>query len=131
MTQADKPSKVQRQALRDGERAALQEYRRSQAALAIHRDDNCCAVCWFLLGKRTHRADVHHVFSRGKTAGDWREQAVNLLCVCRKHHPPPIQTPGANPKLAWVEEVLRLANARPINPRFRTPPNSLADADCA
>jgi hypothetical protein len=121
MSVSAKPTRQERQEVQAQDKAALLKYRWSQAALAIYRDDNCCAVCWFLLGKRTVRSDVHHVFSRGKIAGDWREQYVNLLCVCRKHHPLPIQYPGANPRLAWVEEVLRQANENPINPRFKPP----------
>jgi hypothetical protein len=96
----------------------LVAYRKSQAALAIERDNNQCVFCWFLLGRVTRRDDVHHAYGRGDDAGDWREEYHSLMCTCRKHHPPAIQQKGASGNLDWVEDVLRMANEDPINPRF-------------
>jgi hypothetical protein len=114
-----KPNKADRLAEKGAQQQALREYRRTNVTIAILRDDNLCVFCWFLSGKRTRRDDVHHVFSRGKTAGDWREHYTSLVCTCKAHHPMPIQVPGASQNLTWVEDVLRQANERPINSNFR------------
>jgi len=90
-----------------------------QSARAIERDNSQCIFCWFLEGKVTLREEIHHVYSRGKEARDWREHYRSLACTCKRHHPLPIQTPGANPNLAYVEAVLKMANDTPINPGFK------------
>ena len=118
MPPAPKPTKTERTKNKKDRHSRLVEYRSNQVALAILRDNSTCALCFFLHGKRTPRTQVHHVYSRGRDAGDWREDYTNLLCVCNECHPLPIQTPGANADLAYVEDVLRLANEKPINPSF-------------
>ncbi len=97
----------------------LKAYRQVNKLLAIHRDSNLCAVCFFLHDKKKRADDVHHVYGRGQKAGDWRERYINLLCVCREHHPLPIQIPKANDELVWIEDVLVSANENPINPDFK------------
>ena len=82
------------------------------------RDGGFCAICYFRDGVETPFEEVHHVYSRGKKEGDWREHYTSLLCVCKKCHPLPIITPGGSARLGWVEEVLRKANAKPINKDF-------------
>jgi hypothetical protein len=37
---------------------------------------------------------MHHIYGRGKSKDDWREQPESLLWVCRECHPLPIQTKG-------------------------------------
>lgn len=116
-----KPEKSHRLAAKAGKKASLADYRRVQSALAIHRDQDLCVFCWFLLGVKKKRADIHHVYSRGKDAGDWREHYTSLACTCKMHHAIalPIQNPGGNPALAWVEYCLTQANESPINKEFR------------
>jgi len=116
--QVPKPTKTDRKAAKEAEHQELVKFRFIQSSLAILRDNNQCVSCWFLEGKVTRRDDVHHIYSRGKEAGDWREHYTSLLCTCRRHHPLPIQTPGGNPDLAYVEEVRKKANETPINRRF-------------
>jgi hypothetical protein len=116
---APKPTKADRTKQKKERKSSLVEYRHNQVALAILRDADVCALCWILQTKRTPRTQVHHVYGRGKDAGDWREHYTSLLCVCNECHPLPIQTPGANADLAYVEEVLRLANETPINSSFK------------
>lgn len=113
-----KPTKLERQEASQARRHKLSEYRRAQAAIAIDRDNNQCVFCWFLQGKITRRDDVHHVYGRGRDAGDWRENYQSLVCTCRRHHPQPIQTKGGPHDLDWVEVILRQANETPINPKF-------------
>lgn len=114
-----KPSKAARKDSDYKRKQLLREYRAKNAAMAILRDNDQCVFCWFVHGKVTPRADVHHVYSRGKTTGDWREHYTHMLCTCKKCHPPPIKQPGSSEKLAWVEQVMYLANTNPINPRFK------------
>lgn len=119
MSGSPKPIKADRTKGKKDRQSRLGDYRRNQVALAILRDDSTCVFCWFSRGKRTPRTQVHHVYGRGRDAGDWREHYTNLLCVCNNCHPLPIQTPGANEDLAYVEDVLRMANEEPINPSFK------------
>lgn len=113
-----KPTKAERRVAEEAQKKALAQYRFIQSSFAILRDDNLCVFCWFLKGKRTRRADIHHIYGRGKEAGDWREHFTCLLSTCRECHPLPIQTPGGNADLAYVEEVRKKANETPINKRF-------------
>lgn len=113
-----KPKKSDRESENRKRKIDLVSYRMVQSALAIDRDHDQCVVCKFVLGADTPRADVHHVYGRGRVAGDWREQYTSLMCVCKKHHPLPIQTPGGNEELAWVEAVRAQANDTPINKKF-------------
>jgi hypothetical protein len=71
-----------------------------------------------MMGKRVMYQQVHHVFSRDRGSGGWREHYTNLLCTCQAHHPPPIIFPGGSKNLSWIEEVLIQANQEPINPDF-------------
>jgi hypothetical protein len=119
MPSKPKPTKKERVAAKQDKKSDLANYRRVQSALAIDRDGGLCIFCYFLLGEKTKRDDLHHVYGRGKAAGDWRESYKNLAGTCRRHHPLPIQTPGGNPNLDWVEDVLRMANETPINKKFK------------
>jgi hypothetical protein len=113
-----KSSKENRIEQKKSEKKDLQRYRSVQAALAIRRDAGLCAIHYFRHGEKRKYQDVHHVFGRGKGAGDWREHYSNLLCTCRICHPPPIYIPSTNGRTNWVEDVLHQANTMPINKRF-------------
>jgi 5-methylcytosine-specific restriction endonuclease McrA len=115
-----KPSKKDRKDGKEQRIDDLRIYRDQQYLLARTRDDGMCVVCYFLEGKKTRASETHHVYSRGKKAGDWREHYTNLINVCsKKHHPQPIQTPGASKDLGWVEWLREQANLHPINENFR------------
>lgn len=116
-----KPSRAGRLKKKKDQAAELGQYRKQQALLAINRDNDQCVFCYFLRGKNTPRAEVHHVYSRGKKAGDWREQYTSLLCTCRECHPLPIIYVGGSVELAYVEIVLQQANESPINKDFKHP----------
>ena len=58
----------------------LRTYRREQYLLAAERDRGLCHC-----GKLA--VDIHHVYGRGRQAGDWREHYEQLRCVCRECHP--------------------------------------------
>lgn len=118
-----KPTKKDR-LKEDGERKqALRDFRHTQSALAIQRDNKLCTICWFQHGKRTEAVDIHHVYGRSNKSGKdiWKEDVGCLLSVCRECHPQPIITPGATHDLAYVEWVLNQANTRPINREFIPP----------
>ena len=100
------------------EKEALRNYRHVQSALAIERDDNVCVFCYFQGRGRVPRAELHHVYGRGKEPGDFRENYQNLLSTCKACHPPPIHQPGASKSLSWVEDIRKLANEKPINSLF-------------
>lgn len=96
----------------------LDLYRSVQRMLVIDRDDGSCVICWFKHGRMRKANEVHHVYGRGKKAGDWREQYTRLMCVCKECH---MQAPPAqdrHSKQAWVIELLDKANKEPINPNF-------------
>lgn len=118
-TAIPKPNKADRQEAKKQLKQSLKEYRAENAARAVLRDNDQCVFCWFLKGKVTPRADVHHVYSRGKKSGDWREHYTHMLCTCKQCHPQPIKQPGSSEKLAWIEQVMYLANTNPINPDFK------------
>lgn len=111
-----KPRKNERTDHKTDRKDALSVYRRSQAALAKFRDDSLCVICYFEHHRRRHMDEVHHVYGRGKEAGDWRESYQSLMCVCRTCHPPPV-VEGSH--LAWVEDLLHQANQDPISINFR------------
>lgn len=114
-----KPLKSDREKTSADKKASLRDYRRVQAAKAILRDNDQCAICHFLHNRYRPRQDVHHVYGRARVAGHPREHFSNLLCVCRECHPPPIRDKGGNAALKWVEDVLYLANEIPINEDFK------------
>lgn len=120
MRPTPKPTKRERAQVVRERKSSLGDYRRIQAALAIERDNAQCVFCHFIYGKTTDSADVHHVWGRGKTAGDYREHYTSLLCTCREHHPQPILT-GGDLHLDYVQQIRVLANDVPINPRFIKP----------
>lgn len=131
MGSAPKPTRSARKADKASRTNALHDYRHTQAALAIERDGDLCIFCYFLDDdykpvanppfRIRKRADVHHVYGRGRTAGDWRESHKVLACTCRECHPQPIIAgPGNSPNLAWVEDALLRANTTPINRNFKT-----------
>ena len=113
-----KPTKAGRKSAKQSKHDQLVAYRKKQVERAIMRDAGYCTIHWFKYGKKVPFDEVHHVFSRGQTAGDWRENYQSLLCVCRACHPQPIITPGGSANLGWVEEILRKANEAPINSDF-------------
>lgn len=118
MPSVQKPSKSDRLKIKKEQKTDLGSFRRIQSALAIQRDGNLCAICWFQHNRETPRADIHHVYGHGKKAGDWREHHTSLLCVCKSCHPSPIRDPGGNAALLWVEAVLAQANTTPINKKY-------------
>lgn len=93
-------------------------HRRTQAARAVYRDGALCVFCYFRDQKKVKGQEVHHVYGRGREVGDWQEDYHNLVSTCRRHHPPPIKTPGANPDLEYVEQIRKQANDTPINKEF-------------
>jgi len=97
---------------------ALKKFREQQYQYAKIRDNGACTICFYNNGVLRNASEVHHVYSRGRARGDWREHFTSLLCVCQQCHPMPIQIPGANSSLSWVEEVLLKANSNPINKSF-------------
>jgi len=113
-----KPSKKDRIEKKQEQVDALHDYRRVQSALAISRDNDQCVICWFMHHRKRKRAEIHHVYSRSREAGDWREQYTSLMCVCKECHPQPIKILGGSANLSWIEDVLRQANETPINPHF-------------
>lgn len=119
-----KPTKKDRLSIEESRKKELREYRHTQSALAIQRDNNKCIYCWFLEGRVTEREQIHHVYGRGRRTGAWQERYTSLACTCSRHHPPPIITPGGSHDLAWVEAVQSLANSHPINLEF-IPPKSI------
>lgn len=116
-----KPVKRNRSAADKTRKEELRLYRQAQYRLAVERDRGLCVFCWFLDGRQVLASDVHHVYGRGRQAGDWREHHTQLVCTCRAHHPPPIREPGANPRLEWVEKVVERANRTPVNKSFKAP----------
>lgn len=70
--------------------SGLQEHRRRQhRAVSERAKYGNCEICRWTPG-----TDMHHIYGRGKSKTDWREQTDALLWVCRSCHPLPIQTPG-------------------------------------
>lgn len=113
-----KPTKRERVKEKEDKKKSLIAYRRHQSALAILRDNDQCVICWFVHKRVRRREHIHHVYSRGREAGDWREHYINLMCVCASCHPLPIQTPGGSANLGWVEDVREQMNNDPINSGF-------------
>ena len=99
-----KPTKLARDAERARRRQDLYDYRRVQYRLANRRDGGHCVIC----GNRG--MDIHHVYGRGREAGDWREHYSKLMVVCRSCHPLPIVGDKAGKNLEWVEELLEEIN---------------------
>lgn len=128
MARMPKPKKADRLVETKKRKAALRAYRHANVTRAIERDGSLCIFCYFLDDERipvsappfkvTPREEVHHVYGRGREAGDRREHYTSLACTCKSCHPLPIQTPGGNEHLEWVETALRMANDTPINKRF-------------
>jgi hypothetical protein len=115
-----KPSKKQRTMDEKREHDELYQHRKKQFELAYLRDNGLCVFCYFLRGVRTHAADVHHVYGRGKYKGSWREDFRMMVCTCRRCHPQPIYGgQGTSIKLKYVETMLDRANQTPINSLFK------------
>ncbi len=96
----------------------LREWRKKNYELAEARDKGLCVFCFFSFGVERPASVHHHVYSRDRSAGGWREHYTNILCTCDEHHPPPIIFPGASKNLSWIEDVARKANEQPINSEF-------------
>lgn len=92
----------------------VKAYRSEQAKLAIYRDNALCAIHFFSHGVRRPYEEVHHVFGRGRDAGDWREHVSSLLCVCRQCHPAGAARAPNGPHHPIIR-ILRKANTSPIN----------------
>jgi len=105
MTAKPKPLAAARKQANHARKEQLKQWRRFAYGKAINRDSGKCRIC-----EKHVAQDVHHVYGRGKDMFDWREDYTNLLCVCRKCHPPAIKHKPAGPKLAWVEEILEKVN---------------------
>ncbi len=114
-----KPTRDQREAEKRSKKQGLKEWRQKNVEVAISRDAGYCVICWFRDNKKVPYQEVHHVFSRGNSWGDWHEDYHNLMCVCQACHPQPIITPGASANLGWVEDILKKANDTPINEDFK------------
>lgn len=119
MNPKPKPAKGGKKREMEARKHTLSVFRRVNAARAIERDNGQCVICYYNHGVEQRYDDVHHVYGRGREAGDDREHYTSLMCVCRGCHPMPIQTPGANASLYWVEHTLILANNDPINRAFQ------------
>ena len=118
MPGAPKPKKSDREKATRKRKRDLIAYRATQVKRAIVRDNDQCVFCWFLEDTITQREEVHHVYSRGREAGSWREKTESLLCTCKEHHPPAIQIRGGSATLGWVEYILQRANETPINEAY-------------
>lgn len=114
-----KPTKAARLRAKASKKSGLVAYRRTQCAIVIERDADLCVICYFKHNRIRMRQEIHHVYSRGRETGDWREHYTSLMCVCKECHPLPIQVPGASANLGWVEDILRMANETPIDPAFK------------
>ncbi len=101
-----KPEPRKRQKQRASFRLA--DHRRQQALRAKDRDSWRCQICADK-GVTTRALDVHHIFGRGRTKGDWRENYMALLCVCRACHPAPLYSHD------WKSDHEIVALARRIN----------------
>jgi hypothetical protein len=75
------PKPEKRKVEKEARRERLRAYRRRQYELAIERDGGMCVKCGRVA------VDVHHIYGRGRDAGDWRERYDSLECVCRGCHP--------------------------------------------
>ena len=91
---------------------SLKKYRRQQYGLALKRDHGICQYCYRLHNKCKQAEEVHHVFGRGREAGDWREDYVSLLSTCRACHPSGTSRNHGDTKSEWV---LEQANKFPLD----------------
>ena len=57
-------------------------HRRKVKREIFFRANGLCEICRWAVGD-----DLHHVYGRGKTNRDWREQSDACLLVCRPCHP--------------------------------------------
>jgi len=92
-------------------KSALRKYRKEQRLLAIQRDAGLCQYCYRLKGKYVDAQEVHHVFGRGRKAGDWRESYKSLLSTCRDCHPSGTSRNRGDEVSEWV---LEQANKFPL-----------------
>jgi len=92
-------------------------FRKRQRELALLRDLFLCTLCYYVDGVHTKATDVHHVFGRGTSINSPKEKYVNLISVCRKHHPRPILFKNSQDAQMQLE-VLKEVNSTPINPSF-------------
>ena len=86
----------------------LSAYRKTQYDLALERDQGGCRIC-----EKVRADDRHHVFGRGRAAGDWQEHYTNLVFVCRTCHPLPIKTLPPRDDQVWIVDLLDEINTEP------------------
>jgi len=86
----------------------LAVYRKEQYALAYERDQGGCRIC-----EKARAEDRHHVFGRGRRAGDWQEHHTNLVFVCRSCHPLPIKILPPRDDQMWIVDLLDKINTEP------------------
>ena len=106
MSRFPKPLKDDRLEAKDDRKRRLLDYRRGQYVLAMERDRGACVFC----GKAAQ--DIHHVYGRGRSVGDDREEFTNLMCVCRNCHPGRIVGDKAGKNLEYVEAKLKEINGK-------------------
>lgn len=121
-----KPKKEDRKSKTSLRRENLMAFRSIQHTAVQVRDMGLCVICYFKHNRMTPASEVHHVFGRGLEASDWREDMTSQMCVCKACHPFGAAR-HAYGKQEWVVDILRKANATPINegvpplvPRFES-----------
>ena len=100
-----KPQKGAKKKANEKRKRELTAYRKVQYELAVERDKGGCRIC-----EMARYMDIHHIFGRGRRAGDWQECFTNLLCVCRKCHPPPIKHKPASKELQYIVDIQEKIN---------------------
>jgi len=110
-----KPEKEERLHKARQRRENLKTFRALQHTMAQLRDSGLCVICFFKYNRPVPASEVHHAFGRGVSAEDWREDVTSLMCVCKSCHPHGAAR-HAHGKQEWVIDILRQANADPINP---------------
>jgi len=109
-----KPTKEERKDYAIKRSMDLAAHRKLVREVVLERDKHRCVICFHKLhGLWTPSTEIHHVYGRGKEADDWREQAENLMTVCRVHHPPPIKDDKPKPSMQWIEDLRRKINDIP------------------
>ena len=95
----------------------LQEYRRAQAAKAIHRDKGLCVHCYWFPGSVRKFDHVHHVRGRGTYE---KEHYTSLICLCIPCHEAfsAMRSEGKS-RHAYQLSLVKIANSYPINSDFQ------------
>ena len=95
------------------QRKALQEYRMTQAAIAIYRDSATCVNCYRFLKRVKDYDHVHHTEGRGTFE---KEHYTKLVCLCIECHEKFSVMKQVNKSIHKKQkELIRIANEFPIN----------------